>query len=429
MAVARAVDKYLARWAEPEARAPELEALAACGPWDHALVLPARRETAACLDALAAPAGRASVLCVLVVNAGDDPDDQRAGVELLETIEANDTRWRGDGISLLRAAPAEVLLVDRCRGPRRFLAGDGVGLARKLGADLALALWARGALRGPWIHTTDADARLPAEHFERAVATPDAVAATVAPFRHVEGGDAEVDRATARYELSLRYYVAGLRHAGSAYAFHTIGSLISARCSAYARARGFPQRAAGEDFYLLNKLAKLGEVRSLGGEPVRIQSRRSTRVPFGTGPAVEALLAGEALAVYDPRVFDVLGQVLRALERLARGQGLGALERLTAQFDLDATRRCLAAARDLHARYPQAQLRDRLHESFDGFRTLKLIHELTAARWPKRPWPEAAAAAPFLDVDPAAPLEVQRAALAAREHGHTGQSAPHQPPD
>lgn len=35
--------KYLGRWAEADARGPGLADLAALGPWDHAVVIPARR--------------------------------------------------------------------------------------------------------------------------------------------------------------------------------------------------------------------------------------------------------------------------------------------------------------------------------------------------------------------------------------------------
>ncbi len=69
--------------------------------------------------------------------------------------------------------------------------------------------------------------------------------------------------ATQLYELSLRYYVAGMKFARSPYAFHTIGSSMAVSPVHYARVRGFPKREAGEDFYLLNKLAKLGSVLEL----------------------------------------------------------------------------------------------------------------------------------------------------------------------
>ncbi len=81
--------------------------------------------------------------------------------------------------------------------------------------------------------------------------------------------------------------------------------------------RGFPKREAGEDFYLLNKLAKVGTVLELAegpdNEAIRIESRRSDRVPFGTGAAVNRITAladplGE-FRFYDPSVFELLKAV------------------------------------------------------------------------------------------------------------------------
>ncbi|PRQ02594.1 hypothetical protein [Enhygromyxa salina] len=409
------ITKYLDRHAS--VTADQCAGLEAFGPWDHAVVIPARREGAQCLAAAQAPAQRHAVVCVLVVNAGhaadapDDLQDQLEGTQLLEAVEAHPELWRREGVSLHRVGSLDVVLVDCVRGDRRFDSSDGVGLARKIGADLVLRLHQLGRLRSPWIHCTDADARLPAEHFERVASSGANVIATVAPFWHEPGDDPEADLATARYELSLRYYVAGLRFAGSPFAFHTIGSLISVACSAYASVRGFPRRQAGEDFYLLNKLAKLGIVRELGGAPVEIRSRRSARVPFGTGPAVAALISGQALQVYDPRVFQALARVLRSLDQIVSGAGLGALAELTRELDAPQLHGMFEAAQTLVERYPPAQLAQRLHERFDGFRTLKLIHELTASRWPKLAWPDAVARAPFIEFSPDLPIDAQRRAL------------------
>ncbi|MFO7563516.1 MAG: hypothetical protein R6X02_12795 [Enhygromyxa sp.] len=402
----KASAKYLERFAEPEARLPELRGLRAHGPWTHALTLPVRRESLDCLRAVAAPAARARVLLVLVVNAAEDPEDRRQNAALIAALEDRARpRWRAARLSLHRLAePAQldVLLVDRSSPPGNFSARDGVGLARKLGADLIAQLIAEELIESPWIHTTDADAELPADHFERLAALP--LGAAVAPFRHVEADDPAVHEATLRYELSLRYYVLGLRSAGSPYAFHTIGSLISVAAPLYAQARGFPRRQAGEDFYMLNKLAKLGPLHQLGGAPVRIRSRRSSRAPFGTGPAVEALLGGKAHEVYDPRVFEALGQALASLADPS-AQAPAELPELADWY---------AGARELARRYGEGQLAGRLREHFDGFRTLKLIHALSV-RWPKLPWPQALARARFLELSAELPLVAQRDRLASLE--------------
>ena len=50
---------------------------------------------------------------------------------------------------------SDVLVVDRTSAGRRFPNDQGVGLARKIGCDLALDFWAQGALSTEWIRTTD----------------------------------------------------------------------------------------------------------------------------------------------------------------------------------------------------------------------------------------------------------------------------------
>src|SRR6185295_2791724 len=108
----------------------------------------------------------------------------------------------------------------------------------------------------------------------------------LARFRHEATGDAALDGAHALYEVRLRYDVLGLASAGSPWAMHAIGSTLAVGVEAYAAVRGFPRRMAGEDFHLLAKLAKIGRVVRAGGEPIRLRSRSSDRVPFGTGAAV-----------------------------------------------------------------------------------------------------------------------------------------------
>src|SRR5260370_15593309 len=117
-------------------------------------------------------------------------------------------------------------------------------------------------------------------------------AALIYPFWHRCESPPELADGMDRYELFLRSYVLGLADAGSPYAFHTLGSTVAVHTLAYAKVRGFPRRAAGEDFYLLNKLAKVGSIAQLDGAPLIIRGRRSHRLPFGTGAALNHILPG-----------------------------------------------------------------------------------------------------------------------------------------
>ena len=226
------------------------------------------------------------------------------------TTAATHCALRGIGSS-----HSAVLLVDRFDRGTKLPAREGVGRARKIGADIALALIAASVVASRWIHSSDADAHLPLDYF---FAVPKAAAAVagVLPFRHRCGDDA-VGAATRLYELSLEYHVAGLRWAASPYGFHSVGSALVVRADAYAQVRGFPRRAGGEDFYLLNKLAKIGEVLAPTAPVIELDARASTRVPFGTGPAVARLVsrldAGEDLTsaaiFHHPEVFRQLQAV------------------------------------------------------------------------------------------------------------------------
>ena len=168
----------------------------------------------------------------------------------------------------------DVLLIDRCIEGRPLPRRQGVGLARKIGTDVAAALFARDNLASPWIGSTDADATPPAGYWQALHDQAPEVAACVFPFTH-PCGPGETAWPIRCYEFHQLYYVTGLRHAGSPYAWPTVGSCLAIHAEAYAKVRGFPRRDGGEDFYLLNKIAKVGGVRHLPAPTMRLSARAS----------------------------------------------------------------------------------------------------------------------------------------------------------
>jgi hypothetical protein len=228
-------------------------------------------------------------------------------------------------------------------------------------------------------------------------------AALIYPFRHCGGQDSadrrEVLVATQLYELSLRYYVAGMKFAHSPYAFHTIGSTLAVKAVHYAKVRGFPKREAGEDFYLLNKLAKVGSVRELAAgpdcEPIEIAARRSDRVPFGTGAAVNTITSladpVNEFRYYNPAVFGLLRLWLQSWPLIwqSRSSNLansifpdqpGAPERHERLQALLTGLKKIRSDKALDHAFRQSkdldQFTRQMHTWFDAFRTLKLIHNL-----------------------------------------------------
>lgn len=399
------IAKYLARAAEPEAR---LLAEGLPGPYRAALCVPVLGESPDFLDgygdALAAAGGR--VLLVVVVNASVETAAslREQNATLVAGLSAG-AEWLSPAAALLRRPGVDLLLIERSGAGRELPAREGVGLARKIGGDLALAVFARGALDSPFLHCTDADTSLPGDYFQRAGAQCAAGASgLVYPFRHVVGADPAVHRATARYEASLRYHVLGLAWAGSPYAYHSLGSALAVRLEAYAAVRGVPKRAAGEDFYLLDKLAKVGKIQRLGGAPLQIASRRSLRVPFGTGPRVESLLKGEQLLVASPDAFLALRAVLAGIDRASLGGAPLATSLSFAEVPtaLRAATRAAAdacglasAIADAAREVGKASLRRRLHTWFDALRTLRLLHAVRDAGVSEVPVEAALREAPF----------------------------------
>ena len=139
----------------------------------------------------------------------------------------------------------------------------------------------------------------------------------ILPFCHQPGGNAVQQAAIEPYELFLRSYTYGLRLARSPYAFNTVGSAMACRALAYVRCGGMNCRKAGEDFYFLQKLAKVDGVDQLSGTTVFPEPRASARVPFGTGRSMARLLDGDTQAVlfYPVTTFRVLSDWLRAVEQ------------------------------------------------------------------------------------------------------------------
>ncbi|MCA9665478.1 MAG: hypothetical protein KC503_07815, partial [Myxococcales bacterium] len=295
----------------------------------------------------------------------------------------------------------ELVLVDRASEGRRFGPRDGVGLARKVGADVAAALALRGVVSTRWLHYTDADARVPPDYFalptERALG---GCSALIYPFWHdVQRGIAEGDapsRALALYELSLRYYALGLAHAGSPYAFHTVGSTLVVDLYAYGRVHGMPRLMAGEDFHLLDKLAKVGRVLTMARDPITLLCRPSERVPFGTGAAMAAIGEG-SLDCYSPQVFEVLAAFHAEIHARAADVAIPAAPPPLGDWLEAGAGPLRAAVADVIARAPDVKRALRqAFVRFDALRTLQLVHRVRDAGCGELPWREALERAPFV---------------------------------
>ena len=142
-------------------------------------------------------------------------------------------RIAGSGLRLgcIDASSADAEIPDR---------DGGVGTARKIGMDAALAVLNGRGPGGGVICCLDADT-LVMENYLAAVHAHFSMTddpAAVAGYAHQKPADPRLLAAICCYEIFLRAYVMGLSFAGSPYAFHAIGSTMSCTAEAYAAVRG-----------------------------------------------------------------------------------------------------------------------------------------------------------------------------------------------
>lgn len=269
--------------------------------------------------------------------------------------------------------------------------GGSVGMARKIGLDLALFRLDWGD--DPLLVMLDADTLVEPnylaaieDHFETATAGAAALA-----FRHQPVPDPAHQAAIDRYQLFMYSYALGLARAGSPYGFTAVGSAIACRAATYVRCGGMNRRSAGEDFYFLQQAAKTDGVAPLHATRVHPSARRSDRTPFGTGMNVTQQLDGTTppLLFYPVAAYRVLAAWL-AVAANARGTGSAALWEGAAGISpvlVDFLEECglekawSGIARNF-ASHPE-RLRA-FHGWFDGLKSLRLIHTLCDRVWPRQ---------------------------------------------
>jgi hypothetical protein len=268
---------------------------------------------------------------------------------------------------------------------------QGVGLTRKIGLDLALGQldYAGG---DPLLICLDADTAVQSDYLAaitRHFASSGAGGASI-PFRHRRAFAPRGQAAIDRYELFLRVYVLGLAQAGSPYAFHSVGSAMACRASAYVAAGGMNRRMAGEDFYFLQQVHKVAGVAHLSGTCVHPSPRASRRVPFGTGRAVGDMLAEgeERLLFYQPQLFTILGEWLACVAEHSEEDGTELVRRAgrisTHLGEFLEQAGFGAAWANLSRHNPgKERLLAAFHGWFDAFRTMRLMHHLSDRSFPR----------------------------------------------
>jgi hypothetical protein len=266
----------------------------------------------------------------------------------------------------------------------------GVGLARKIGMDLALTAFDYTTQNKKLIISLDADCVVQNNYLTEIIDnfyTKNFSAATV-KFMHSFSGNETAD-AIICYEIFLRYYTLGLKLAGSPFAFQIVGSTMVFNLDTYLKVEGMNKRKAAEDFYFLEKIAKRSKITEINSTTVYPSSRSSWRVPFGTGRSVQRFndkVQNEYL-LYDPESFLVLKDWLKVLNKHEKFTG----------------KEYLSSAENIHPALYQFLIENKFENSwnkiinnsksamqlekqkadwFDGLRTLKLVHYLRDKAFP-----------------------------------------------
>jgi len=193
----------------------------------------------------------------------------------------------------------------------------GVGWARKVLFDTTTEI----ANANDIILSLDADTIFEDSYFENVVKqlhTFPLATALSNPYYHPLSGNKELDRLMLRYEIYMRYYALNLWRIDSPYCFSALGSAIAFPAHAYIRIRGLAPKFSGEDFYLLQKLRKSGRVIHHNDECVFPETRYSSRVFFGTGPALIKGRTGDwsSYPFYSPFLFDNIKKLYLAFHVL-----------------------------------------------------------------------------------------------------------------
>lgn len=277
--------------------------------------------------------------------------------------------------------------IDASSKGRELPAKDaGVGLARKIGMDQAL-LYA-DYLSQSLIVCLDADCKVESNYLSTLLNyTNKDIKAGVIKYAHEMDNEAIIN-----YEIFLRYYVLGLKFADSPYAYHSIGSCMVIDPITYVKIGGMNKKKAGEDFYFLEKAAKLVEIISIDETTVIPSSRKSWRVPFGTGQRMTRFYkkVRDEYVLYDPQSFIILKKFLLLFlsdDNYSSQKILSETKLICPELNQFLVNNNFESAYQQIIKNSKSaeQLNRQKKIWFDSFKTLKLVHFLRDNGYPEMP--------------------------------------------
>ena len=185
----------------------------------------------------------------------------------------------------------------------------GVGLARKIGMDMALPYL---AAKSSLLFSTDADTTL-ANHYLITVINyfnEHQISAAVLGFKHRAASDHNIQNSIREYEKFLLYTANQIKKSGSPYGYVSMGSTMVCTVKAYVAIGGMPRKKATEDFYFLQEMTKFCGVYSIPDILVHPSPRITNKVYLGTGFQMTQAQSGFKIKnlYYSKYAFNLLKQ-------------------------------------------------------------------------------------------------------------------------
>ena len=223
-----------------------------------------------------------------------------------------------DYLNEQKAKMPNLFIIDKSsKGKGWRLKHSGVGHARKVLMDAIV----EKANDNDIIVSMDADVEVSSNYLasvEKIFGRNPKAVALANPYYHRLSGIEDIDRNMLRYEIYMRSYTINMLRINSPYSFTAFGSVISLPVWAYRKIRGITPKSSGEDFYLLQKLRKMGTVLLHNDEIVYPATRISHRVPFGTGPAISKSMDDlqASYPIFHHSFFDEISETYKLFEEL-----------------------------------------------------------------------------------------------------------------
>lgn len=259
----------------------------------------------------------------------------------------------------------------------------GVGLARKIGMDLALShLTDKRSL----LLCTDADTTLDGHYLKTVLnyfKQSNADSAVVG-FCHSIAEDPDLDNAIKEYEEFLCLSARKINEAGSPYGYVSMGSTMVCTLEAYKAVGGMSRKKATEDFYFLQELAKFCGVHVIPDILVYPSPRPVSRVYLGTGFRMAQAQHGFNIKnlYYSKYAFFILKKWI-ALGTSAWKMSLVELLEITETYDLKLKKLLVKEGieniwSNLQSSSPsENHFINQFHRWFDGLKTIRFLKHFT----------------------------------------------------